>query len=361
MTVSEGRPSVKNDKRSARRFGFGGNAETSRASADDARAPLSLAGMRARRHDDAAPPRSDIALVSAFDASSGADARSDEGELAPADFFALEDEPVSRADAVKERIGAVRAKAAGALARVRRPRPSGRDGRAAYKRAVLAARKAAAEQEDDAAPKLHAPEPANDKRSFSRPMRADERALSSEASPEDGAAARASRKATAREKSIVRARKRKIAAAACAAAFACVVAVSGALFWNAYLRYDDAADIQGEWQVADGSMTLVIDGESIRMPDSLAYAYTLDTWKKTLSFTFDDLKGSGAYRFSEDRRAIVIKEGEGGNAALLSLVKVSDATDAAPHRGPAGDAAPAHGAQSQESPVDGSDEGAGHE
>lgn len=361
MTVSEGRPSVKNDKRSARRFGLGGNAETSRASADDARAPLSLAGMRAQRREDAAPPRNNIALVSAFDAAPDADARADEGDLAPADFFALEDEPVSRADAVKERIGDVRAKAAGALAHVRRPRSSGRDGRAAYKRAVMAARKAAAAQADDGAAEPQAPEPVSEQRPVSRPPRVEERVLRPEASPKDGAAARASRKATAREKSIVRARKRKIAAAVCAAAFVCIVAVSGALFWNAYLRYDDAADIQGEWQVADGSMTLVIDGESIRMPDSLAYAYTLDTWKKTLSFTFDDLKGSGAYRFSEDRRAIVIKEGEGANAALLSLVKVSDATDAVPHRGPADDGAPAPEGESQDPSAEGADGGAGHE
>ena len=144
-----------------------------------------------------------------------------------------------------------------------------------------------------------------------------------------------SRKATEREKAIVRGRKRKVAWAVAASIFLIAAVVSGLLFWNAYLRYDDAADMRGEWQVADGSMTVVIDGSSIKMPDALEYAYELDTWEKTISFSFDDLSGTGAYRFSSDRKGLVIEEGEGGKDGVVALIKVSDDEAAEPHRGPA--------------------------
>lgn len=165
----------------------------------------------------------------------------------------------------------------------------------------------------------------------------------------------ASRKATEREKAIVRGRKRRVALAAVVSACIIAIAVSGLLFWNAYLRYDDAADIQGEWQVADGSMTVVIDGGSIDMPESLSYAYRLDTWKKTIEFSFEDLSGGGSYRFSSDRKGLVIREGEGENALTLTLVKISDDSSAQPCKGDArvreqasDTAAPEDGGDSQE-------------
>lgn len=148
-----------------------------------------------------------------------------------------------------------------------------------------------------------------------------------------------SRKATEREKAIVRGRKRKVAWVVAASIFLIAAIVSGLLFWNAYLRYDDAADICGEWQVADGSMTVVIDDSSIKMPDALEYSYELDTWEKTVSFSFDDLSGGGSYRFSADRKGLAIEEGEGGKEGVVALVKVSDDTAAEPHRGSAEPAA----------------------
>lgn len=166
-----------------------------------------------------------------------------------------------------------------------------------------------------------------------------------------------SRKATEREKAIVRGRKRKVAWAVAASIFLIVAIVSGLLFWNAYLRYDDAADIRGEWQVADGSMTVVIDGSSIKMPDALEYDYELDTWEKTISFSFDDLSGAGAYRFSSDRKGLVIEEGEGGKDGVVALVKVSDDEAAEPHRGPAESAVDSQEQAEGESPDAASTEG----
>ena len=133
----------------------------------------------------------------------------------------------------------------------------------------------------------------------------------------------------------MRGRKRKIVFAAIVSTCIIAIAVSGLLFWNAYLRYDDASDIQGEWQVADGSMTVVIDGDSIDMPESLSYAYALDTWKKEISFSFEDLKGGGSYRFTSDRKGLVIRENAGDGASALTLVKLSDDVSAAPRLGDA--------------------------
>ncbi|MFR4804904.1 MAG: hypothetical protein ACLT98_17295 [Eggerthellaceae bacterium] len=128
----------------------------------------------------------------------------------------------------------------------------------------------------------------------------------------------------ARLKAALRARRRRILAWSAAVFVVAVLVGSGVLFWNTYLRYDDAADIQGEWQVIDGSSTVVIDSDSIRMLELLDYEYTLDTWAKTIDFSFADLSGTGSYSFSDDRRVLIIKEGEGDDQTTLSLVKISD-------------------------------------
>lgn len=134
----------------------------------------------------------------------------------------------------------------------------------------------------------------------------------------------------ARLKAALRARRRRIIAWSAIVFVAAVLIGSGVLFWNTYLRYDDATDIQGEWQVIDGSSTVVIDSDSIRMLELLDYEYTLDTWAKTIDFSFTDLNGTGSYSFSDDRRVLIIKEGQGDNQTTLSLVKISDNTEAEP-------------------------------
>ena len=134
----------------------------------------------------------------------------------------------------------------------------------------------------------------------------------------------------ARLKAALRARRRRILVWSAAVFVVAVLVGSGVLFWNTYLRYDDAADIQGEWQVIDGSSTVVIDSDSIRMLELLDYEYTLDTWAKTIDFSFTDLSGTGSYSFSDDRRVLIIKEGEGDNQTTLSLVKISDNAEAEP-------------------------------
>lgn len=124
-------------------------------------------------------------------------------------------------------------------------------------------------------------------------------------------------------------RPRRIVPIAIGIATALALAAGAFFCWNTFFRYDDAADIQGEWRTQDNSMTVVIDGESIRMPE-LEYPYELDVRSKIIEFSFSNLTGSGTYAFSGDRLTLTIVEGEGDAASTTVLVKVSNDTQAEP-------------------------------
>ena len=96
---------------------------------------------------------------------------------------------------------------------------------------------------------------------------------------------------------------------------AAIIVVLGAFSWNRWLRFDDAADIQGDWQASGQAAVVVIDGKQMHLTDEVAYDYTLDTWAKTIDFSFGKLSGSGTYRFSDDRTTLTIVEG--GTTDLL--------------------------------------------
>lgn len=82
--------------------------------------------------------------------------------------------------------------------------------------------------------------------------------------------------------------------------------------WDRWLRYDDASSIQSQWVVEGGTGTVTIDGESIHLTDADAYSYELDTFAKTIVFSFGDLSGSARYRFSADHTQIALQDGEYG-------------------------------------------------
>lgn len=93
---------------------------------------------------------------------------------------------------------------------------------------------------------------------------------------------------------------------------ACVLVVAVAAFsWDRWLRYDDAADLQGEWQVHGTAATIVVDGQAVNITDDVAYPYVLDTGAKTIAYAFGNAEGSGRYRFSLDRTQLVIMDGRG--------------------------------------------------
>lgn len=71
-----------------------------------------------------------------------------------------------------------------------------------------------------------------------------------------------------------------------------VLLVAAAGFsWDRWLRYDDARELQGEWQVDGTTRVIVIDGASIMLTDDVAYAYTIDPTAKTIEFTFGNMEG----------------------------------------------------------------------
>lgn len=92
-----------------------------------------------------------------------------------------------------------------------------------------------------------------------------------------------------------------------------VLAVAAAMVffsWNRWFRYDDTTDIQGQWAYTSGNTELVvnIDGNRIRITPDVAYNYSINAWEKTISFDFANLSGGASYRFSEDRRTVLICE-----------------------------------------------------
>ena len=92
-----------------------------------------------------------------------------------------------------------------------------------------------------------------------------------------------------------------------------LVAAAG-FSWDRWLRYDDARELQGEWQVDGTTRVVVVDGASIKLTDDVAYAYTIDPTAKTIEFTFGGMEGSGRYRFSADRSQLVVMEGSSYSA-----------------------------------------------
>ena len=108
---------------------------------------------------------------------------------------------------------------------------------------------------------------------------------------------------------------------------ACLAAVAAFWAWDTWLRFDDSADIQGEWLTANGTALVVIDAEEIHMPDSVDFKYTLDTNNKTISYTFVDLTGGGSYEFSRDRATLTITESDGSQTVFQ---KYSDSIDGEP-------------------------------
>ena len=107
----------------------------------------------------------------------------------------------------------------------------------------------------------------------------------------------------------------------------CVVAVlalgTGLLAWNQWFRYDDTADIQGTWLIDGSSTTITISSSDIAMTSEVSYPYTLDTFQKTITFSFEQYSGSGSYSFSPERDTLVITEtdAETGEQVSTKLVK----------------------------------------
>ncbi len=89
---------------------------------------------------------------------------------------------------------------------------------------------------------------------------------------------------------------------------AILLVATSVLAWNQWLRFDDKADIQGTWYVDGTDSSITITDTQIVLTDSVAYDYTLDTFNKTITFSFSNLQGRGTYAFSPERDALIITE-----------------------------------------------------
>ncbi len=98
---------------------------------------------------------------------------------------------------------------------------------------------------------------------------------------------------------------------------------TGLLAWNQWFRYDDTADIQGTWVIDGSNQSITINETDIMMTSDVSYPYTLDTFQKTISFSFKQYSGSGSYAFSPERTTLVITETDAdtGEKVSTKLVK----------------------------------------
>jgi hypothetical protein len=111
--------------------------------------------------------------------------------------------------------------------------------------------------------------------------------------------------------------------------------VGGFFAWNTFLRYDDAADIQGQWKVEGTTGSIVITNSEIRLTDSVTYGYELDTFNKTITYSFGSYSNTGTYEFSEERDVLTLTDVDQdamGNAidSSLNLLKISSSTTGEP-------------------------------
>lgn len=88
------------------------------------------------------------------------------------------------------------------------------------------------------------------------------------------------------------------------------VALASYFAWDRWGRYDDAADIQGQWYIDGTAAPIIIDAQTMQLADNVAYSYEIDPQEKTIRFSFGSWKGQGRYRFSDDRQRLLIMDGE---------------------------------------------------
>lgn len=93
------------------------------------------------------------------------------------------------------------------------------------------------------------------------------------------------------------------------AVIALSVVVVGVFAWDRWLRYDDTSDFQGTWFIDDSAKGVVIDGKAIKLTDNVKFSYQIDPFAKTIAFSFGDKANTGRYRFSADRKQLVVTEG----------------------------------------------------
>ena len=109
----------------------------------------------------------------------------------------------------------------------------------------------------------------------------------------------------------------------------------GLLVWNYLFRYDDKQDFQGQWKIEGTNASIVITDSEIKLTDSVSFGYELDTFAKTIKYTYVNYANEGSYVFSPERDVLTItdvdpdaKQGEENQS--MRLLKVSNQSTGEP-------------------------------
>ncbi|MFQ9179324.1 MAG: hypothetical protein ACLR3C_04940 [Eggerthella lenta] len=126
-------------------------------------------------------------------------------------------------------------------------------------------------------------------------MKEDAAAIVDDAAKDDGAEAstEAERGKRRRERAEAKPRKKRWPLVVAGSVLLIVLLIVGG-FRGCWLRYDDAAEFQGEWQTHGTTAVVVIDGETIKLTEDVSWSYTLDTDAKTISYTFGNMEAPAA-------------------------------------------------------------------
>lgn len=93
-----------------------------------------------------------------------------------------------------------------------------------------------------------------------------------------------------------------------AVVFAGIIVAGALLTWNYLFRYDDAQDFQGQWKIEGSNASIVITDSEIRLTDSVSFGYELNTFEKTISYSYASFTGEGSYVFSPERDVLTITD-----------------------------------------------------
>lgn len=113
-----------------------------------------------------------------------------------------------------------------------------------------------------------------------------------------------------------------------------VLAGGGFLVWDYLFRYDDKQDFQGQWKIEGTNASIVITDSEIKLTDSVSFGYELDTFAKTIKYTYVNYANEGSYVFSPERDVLTItdvdpeaNQGEGNQSMrLLNLESIDGRT-----------------------------------
>lgn len=121
----------------------------------------------------------------------------------------------------------------------------------------------------------------------------------------------------ARVSSAQKARRSSIAVTVVVSILVVLMLLAAGGMWDRWLRFNDAADLQGSWTQRGGSAQIDITAEVMKLEPEVSYAYVADQGAKTLTVSFGNQTGKARYRFSPDHSKVAVIDGEFSFAQTL--------------------------------------------